>query len=275
MSFLRGRKILLFVAVIVLIFISGFKFLNYKYIIGFQHPESVCMYKNYMFVSNIGSSAASQNRDGFITKLDEYGNILEYKYIYGLKSPKGIFAYDNMLYIADLDRVCEFNLETQKQLCINIKGSKFLNDIVYANGSIYVTDTMNDAVYKIDKNNKVELFFSKKGLSPNGIAFLKKTGNFAVVSFDKPSVNIISPNGILLKSSFIKGYNGFDGVCVLNDSVFVSDYKTGAVLSLDFYLKKHQLIKRFNTPVADFFIDKNKLIAPLIDADKLYIGYFK
>ena len=274
MSFLKSKNLIIFLSLSVLIVLTGFKFVTENEVLGLKHPESVFLYKGYLYVSNIGSSPVSQNLDGFITKLDKYGNILEYKFIDGLKAPKGIFPYKDKLYIADLDRICVVNLVNRKKECVNVKGSEFLNDICVLNGDAYVTDTATNCIYKIDRNLSVNKFYctNDSGFSPNGIWFSKKLNAFIVVSFNRPVVNEIDLNGNLMKSFYLKGLTGFDGLIVRKDKVYISDYRTGKIIETDLTFKKYTIIKEFNTPVADFYLNKSALYAPLLEANKLFVG---
>ncbi len=272
MSFLKNKHLLVAIGIFILIIISGFKILSDRFVIGFQHPESAYMYNNYIFVSNIGSSPTSQNLDGFITKLDRYGNILEYKFIDNLKAPKGLYVYNKYLYIADLDRVCIVELDTKRRRCITIKNAKFLNDVIYVDGNIFVTDTKNSSIYKIDSNNNVSLFFRKDSLSPNGITFSKKLNAFLVVSFNKPEIYEIALDGILIDSYTFPDYKGFDGIMVYKDKIFISDYFLKNIFETDFSFKAIHTVKDFKSPVADIFVGKNHILAPLIEDNKLYIG---
>jgi len=277
MSFLKNKNTMLFLGIFVLILLSGFKFVNENEVVGLRHPESAFMYKNYIYVSNIGGSPVSKNLDGFITKLDRYGNILEYKFIDKLQAPKGIFPYKNKLYIADLNRVCVANLYDGSKKCIQVKGSKFLNDIYVLHGAAYVTDTMTNCVYKISKKMKVSNFYCGKdaNFSPNGIWFSKILNAFVVVSFNEPIVNVINLKGKLIEKRYLSGLTGFDGLIMHSNRVFISDYRTGKIVETNLKFNKYSIIKRFNTPVADFFLQKKILIAPLLEANKVFIGKIK
>ncbi len=275
MSFLKRKKIILVFGILVFIAITGFKFLQDKFVIGFRHPESAYFNGRYIFVSNIGSSSTSKNKDGFITKLDQYGNILEYKFIDNLQAPKGIWLNKNILYIADLNRVCEANINTKRMHCIGIAGSMFLNDIIYHNKKIYVTDTLANNIYVINAHNRISVFFHKNGLSPNGIAFSTKLEAFLVVSFNKPIVNIISVSGTLIKSIYFKDFSGFDGIVVEGNKVFMSDYRSGKILESNIDFRYVHVVKDFKTPASDIFLKNDKLIVPLLEENKLYIGRIK
>lgn len=260
-------NLLLIILLMVVLVIYGFKFTNAKTIIGFFHPESVCQHKNFIYVSNVGGW---EKDDGFITKLDEYGHIIEYKYIDGLKSPKGIYAYDNKLYIADVNRICIADLKKEdKKSCTTIKNAKFLNDLVVKNSEVYVTDTLKDCIFKMDKNGKVNIFFSQLGLSPNGITFSHKLNAFIVVSFNKPVINIISLNGKLIKAINVKKFDGFDGIFISKNDIYLSDYKKGLVIKTTFNMKHFDVIKHFQANVADIYLKGNIIFVPLISKNKL------
>ncbi len=272
MPFLKNRKLVFLLIAIALITITGFKFLSGKVVIGLRHPESAVYYQGYIFVSNIGFSPVSENLDGFITKLDKYGNILEYKFIDHLQAPKGLWVKNNHIYISDLNRVCVANIDTKRMHCIPVKSSRFLNDITLHGNAIYVTDTATNNIYCI-KHNKVSIFYHGNGdFSPNGIVFSKRLKAFIVVSFNQPAINIISQKGKLIKSIRIAGYTGFDGVSIYKDKIYISDYRTGRIFAIGFNFRKPVPVKRFDTSVADIGVYDNKLLAPLLEANKLYIG---
>ena len=277
MSFLRNKNSLAVLGIFILILLTGFTFVNQNEVVGLKLPESAFLYKNYIYVSNIGSSPTSSNLDGFIAKLDRYGNILEYKFIDGLKAPKGIFPYKNKLYISDLDRVCIASIDDGSKQCVNIPGSKFLNDIYVLNGDAYITDTFTNCIYKLDNSFNVSVFLCSKdrNFSPNGIWFSKVLNAFVVVSFNEPVVNIVSLNGKVEKKIYLKGLTGFDGLIIHSSRVFISDYRSGKIIETDLSFKGYRTIKQFNTPVADFFLGKNLLIAPLLEDNTLFIGKIK
>ena len=260
-------KYSLLLIILVALAVYGFKFTKTKTIVGFHHPESVWQYKNFIYVSNVGRY---EKDDGFITKLDRYGHIIEYKYIDGLKSPKGIYAYDNRLYIADVNRICVADLKKEnKKSCTTVKNAKFLNDLVVKDGEVYVTDTLKDCIFKMGKDGKVSVFFSQSGLSPNGIVFSQKLNAFIVVSFNKPVINIVSSNGKLIKSVKVKKFDGFDGIFIDKNSIYLSDYRKGLIIKTTFNMKHFDIIKHFQANVADIYIKDNTIFVPLISRNRL------
>ncbi|WP_051904457.1 hypothetical protein [Hippea jasoniae] len=275
MSFLKHRNVVVAVALLLIVLLTSFKFVNDNEVVGLKHPESIAIYNGYLYVSNIGSSPANPDLDGFITRLDRYGNILEYKFIDKLKAPKGLFVYKNSLFIADLDRVCVVDLITKKRSCFDIKGAKFLNDIYVINSTAFVTDTANDVVYALN-NGKATIFCRfEKGFEPNGITYSKKLNAFLVVSFSSPVIDEISVDGKILKSFRLNGLSGFDGISIYKDKIFLSDYRTGRVVVMDFSFDGFKVVKDFHTPAADILVSNAKLYAPLLEDNRLVIGKLK
>ncbi len=275
MSFLKNKNMLFLMGLFLIIILSSFKFVSFNEVIGLKHPESAFLYNGYIYVSNIGSSPVSRNLDGFITKLDKYGNILEYKFIDGLQAPKGVFPYKNRLFIADLNRICVADLNSATKRCVDVKGSGFLNDVFVLNGAAYVTDTWANCIFKMDQRFNVSKFYCAKNFSPNGIWFSKELNAFVVVSFDEPVINIISINGKLIDRYSFKGLTGFDGLIIRKNTVYISDYRTGKIIVTSLKFNRYRVLKKFSTPVADFFINKEEFIAPLLEDNRLFIGKIK
>jgi len=275
LPFLKNKKIIFFIFILIALCVSSFKFLSEKSIAGFHHPESAYFDGEYIYVSNIGLSSSDRVKDGFITKLDKYGNILEYKFIDNLQSPKGIVLSNNKLYISDSNRIVIKNLESGKIKYINIKNSKFLNDITVFRGNIYVTDTVLDTVFKVDKNANVSTFLYQKGLSPNGIIYSKSLKAFLVVSFNKPAINIVSKSGTIEKTLNIKNQSGFDGISIYKNRIYLSDYRKGEILSLNLNLQDIKVVKECKTPIADIYVGRNLILLPLLEKNQVIIGHIK
>ena len=130
---------------------------------GLQSPESVTAKGNFMYVSNMGAKADpnAKDGDGYISQLSRKGGkMMEEKFITGLNSPKGIKIIRGMIFVADIDRVVAFNIKTKKQeweVSLADKGETYLNDIsIRRCGSIFVSSTDKNKIYKICRNRKVK-----------------------------------------------------------------------------------------------------------------------
>ncbi len=138
-----------------------------------KNPESVYVdsVTRLVFVSNIDGEGNKKDGKGHISLLNLKGETLNENWITGLNAPKGMRSFNNILYVSDIDQVVKIDINKGKILRrIKVKGAKFLNDIaVDKNGTVYVSDTLGTAIYKI-KGQKVTTFLSgKKWESPNGL----------------------------------------------------------------------------------------------------------
>lgn len=124
-------------------------------------PESV-LYdagRKMLFVSNIDGNPSEKDGKGSIGKVGLDGKIIQTDWVSGLNAPKGMGLYKNTLYVADVTEVVAIDIQQSKIIQhIPIEGSVFLNDIsVDEKGIVYVSDTRNNTVYKIE-NGKAILY---------------------------------------------------------------------------------------------------------------------
>ncbi len=130
-------------------------------------PESVYYYapQDILFVSNVNGMPLAKDGNGFISKISKDGKILQLKWITGLNAPKGMGVYKGKLYVTDIDRIAVIDIAKAKiDTFINVKGAKFLNDIaIDSSGTVYISDSNNDLVYKYDGKNVTILATGLKG----------------------------------------------------------------------------------------------------------------
>ncbi|MES2003509.1 MAG: ATP/GTP-binding protein [Bacteroidota bacterium] len=158
-------------------------------------PESV-LYdakEKILYVSNIDGAPAEKDGKGSIGKVALDGKIIAVDWVTGLNAPKGMGMYKNKLYVADLTEVTVIDIEKAAIVQhIPIEGSVFLNDItIDKNGVVYVSDTRNFKVYKIEKGIVTTLFQNMQG--PNG---LLAVGNELLI-LDKGSLLKMGSSGNL------------------------------------------------------------------------------
>lgn len=119
-------------------------------------PESVLFdaKDHLLYVSNIdGKDPGAKDGVGSVGKVGLDGKIIKVDWVTGLNSPKGLGMYGDMLYVADVDQVAV--IDSKKAAIVQkipVPGAVFLNDItVDKNGVVYVSDTRNNKVYRIEK----------------------------------------------------------------------------------------------------------------------------
>ena len=156
---------------------------------GFARPEAVRYDadQDVYFVSNFnGDSAGDSN--GFISKVSHDGVILEMQFITGsdeapLHGPRGMYITGETLWVADADGVHGFNRITgDAEAFIDFTSFEpgFLNDVAVApNGSLYVTDTGNAAVY-MARDGVVSVAVDSLEFPPNGITWDASTQSMVI-----------------------------------------------------------------------------------------------
>ncbi|MDA8794075.1 hypothetical protein N9N67_12570, partial [Bacteriovoracaceae bacterium] len=223
---------------------------------GFEKPESVVFDEktNSYYVSNVVGVPNIKDGEGWISKLDQSGNVVAYKWTNGEKSiplnndallhaPKGMRIRGNHLWLTDIDSVKAVQISTGAvSNIIPIKNAKFLNDIVFSDTSsaIYVTDMLTNKIHSIQKSpTNNELLSSNELESPNGIVTRGKKLYVASWGPEIKSDFSTSDLGKILvineKSKKIKPWNDLrvghlDGLEFKNETtLIVSDWKAGKV----------------------------------------------
>jgi sugar lactone lactonase YvrE len=140
---------------------------------GLMAPESAVYNptSRILYVSNINGGPMDRDGNGFISKLATDGKVVETHWVTGLNAPKGMVLHRGRLYVSDIDRLVVIEVKTGR-----ISGSYlapsavFLNDVaVDAAGRVYVSDMMDNAIYRLD-GNVFSLWLRDVDLeAPNGL----------------------------------------------------------------------------------------------------------
>lgn len=140
---------------------------------GFMGPESAIHDggRSVLYVSNVNGDPNDKDGNGYISKIGIDGTVLESNWVTGLNGPKGMALYMDRLYVSDIDRLVEIDASTGKVVAdYAAPNSKFLNDVVAdKSGRIYVSDMMDDAIYRLDQG-KFSIWVKDAALeNPNGL----------------------------------------------------------------------------------------------------------
>jgi hypothetical protein len=182
---------------------------------GFEAPESAKYDAelDVWYVSNINGTPVAKDGNGYISRLKGDGTVDSLKWIVSgvngvkLDAPKGLALQGDTLWVADITSVRGFNRRTGAPVAsIDVKGSKFLNDIAVGPDGLYVTDTGlegsakgiehtgPDRIYRIAHNRSVSVAIQSDSLAgPNGIAWDGARSRFIVVPFAGNVIRAWSP----------------------------------------------------------------------------------
>ena len=139
---------------------------------GFDEPESAFWdaASRSWYVSNISGGETVKDGKGWLSRLDGNGKVVKARWVEGLNAPKGIRTRGRTLYVADIDQLVVVDMRRARvKARIDAPGAKFLNDVaVGGNGEVYVSDTVESAVYRCTE--KCEVFLKTEKLEdPNGL----------------------------------------------------------------------------------------------------------
>ncbi|MCA0957661.1 TIM barrel protein [Muricauda ruestringensis] len=235
------------------------------------------------YISNLGGEKVTIEKDGYgwITRLDENGNVLKNRWVEGLDAPTGMSSHDGHLYVADRGVLVKIRIEDGKIVKkIPLPGSRFANDVATtSDGNIYVSDTYENSIYRIDNNGNVEIFLQNEELEcPNG---LWVDGDDLIVATWGPMTNEAtfetSRKGTLktvnLKTKEIlavgKGLPiaNFDGVVKYKDFYYATDWVGGRLLKISDTGNVSEVLTGF-VQMADLGIDPEKGILLIPEMSK-------
>jgi hypothetical protein len=136
-------------------------------------PESVLFdgSNKVLYTSNIGTRPDAKDGSGSIGKIGLDGKIIAVDWVPGLNAPKGMALVKNTLWVADVDELVTIDIaKAQVSNRIKIPNAKFLNDVAAdSKGSIYVTDSHNKELWKVDNGKPSKLLDSTNLKGPNGV----------------------------------------------------------------------------------------------------------
>lgn len=139
-------------------------------------PESVIYNENHniFYVSNMNLEPRKKDGNGFISRIDQEGNIIDLKWIEGLSSPKGLALVADTLYTADVDEIVAMDVNSGKILRrISIAEAGMLNDITADNeGNLYISDTDANRIYQ-HRNGEISVWYDEQLTGPNGLLWQK------------------------------------------------------------------------------------------------------
>ncbi|MEX0722604.1 MAG: hypothetical protein WD357_00330 [Gracilimonas sp.] len=231
------------------------------------------------FISNFTGGGSDQDSTGFITKADAEGNILELRFMTGtedapLHAPRGMFIVNETLWAADVLGVHGFNKNTGHHTDF-VDFSEFeigfLNDIsADENGILYVTDTGNPRVYKVEEGSAA-LYLDSLEYAPNGITLNPENSDFILAPWGgAQTFHAFNSDAEIYEFATLEG-GYFDGIEFIGNNLFSASQQDSSIRILNEYTEKI-LIKTTGRP-ADIGINTqlNHIAVPYIALDRVEI----
>jgi len=245
---------------------------------GFVAPEAVRYDpdQDVYFVANWGAGSASATDDnGYISRMKPDGQIESMRFIAGgangvvLHAPRGMYIVGDTLWVADADAVRGFHRKTGAKLAnVDFSGLDrgFLNDVAAdATGTVYVTDTGRNKLYKVTGGPTVVVADSALG-APNGITWDAANNRFIIVPFGgHKGIRAWAPGATTLTDIGMSTGARYDGVEVLSGGRILVASQADTSLHI-FSGNSGRAILRTLGPPADLAVDtkRNRVAVPVV-----------
>ncbi len=245
---------------------------------GFSTPESALYDStaNVILVSNINGTPGNMDDNGFISRVSVAGKIMDLKWIDGadeavtLHAPKGMGIIGERLFATDITVVRVFDRKTGAPAAdIPIDDASFLNDIAVDEKNVFVSDSSDGVIYKIDTDFSVTIFADESpDFKPNGLAVWSgmlhvATGGGMIVPL------ALDAETLLIEAD--TGVSGLDGLVILESgTMLVSSWDAQAVLRSTAGGSFEPIIEALSSPAdIGYFPDGELVLVPLFNENRL------
>jgi sugar lactone lactonase YvrE len=245
---------------------------------GFVAPEAVRYDpdQDVYFVGNWGTgSASATDNNGYISRMKPDGQIESLRFIAGgtdgtvLHAPRGMVIVGDTLWVADADAVRGFHRKTGAKLAnvdFSVLDRGFLNDVAAdASGTVYVTDTGRNKLYKVTGGPTLVVSDSILG-SPNGITWDAANSRFIIVPFGgHKGIRAWTPGATTMTDIGMSTGARYDGVEVLSGGRILVASQADTSLHIFSGTSGRSVIRTLGPP-ADIAVDtkRNRVAVPVV-----------
>jgi hypothetical protein len=238
---------------------------------GFDRPESVVFdsARDRMIVSSLNGDFNAKDGNGYLSLLDAQGRLQQKSWITGLDAPKGMAISGDLLFVADVDALKVIDLSAGSLVqSYQGDGAVFLNDVTVAGDAVYVTDLLENAIWRLDDGVFAPWLKADDLSNPNGIAFdgqqllvgswgkdlqadfsTKAPGDLLAVDLDSKKITVAA-----------EAVGNIDGIALAQGSIWVSDWVKGTVMQVG--ADGSAVVASFPAGVADIGTDGENLLLP-------------
>jgi DNA-binding beta-propeller fold protein YncE len=210
----------------------------------------------------------------------------------GLNAPKGMAIYNNSkLYVSDITDLVEIDtVNGQIIKRFNAPGSAFLNDVASDHlGNIYVSDTVTNTIYKMERNLKnstsLQVWLQSSELNgPNGLHVDNNKNKLIVASFgsdfSKPGagMKVVDLKNKTISNLGTEGVTspigGLDGIVsdATKTHYYVTDNPAGKIYTVNADGRGYGTLidlRRQGAADLEFIPGQNMIIIPIMQDNKL------
>jgi sugar lactone lactonase YvrE len=230
------------------------------------------------FVSNSGRSPA-KDEGGWIARLDARDKQTEVHWLKGFRTPTGLAVAGEKLYVADGKEIVVVDIATRSiERRIAVARARLLHGVtVDPQGTVYASDTLGNAVYRIKADGTVDLLSNSTRLEgPTGLAV---AGTDLVVATWGPITDAATwaartPGRLLRLSLDTRSITAIgdgplghlDGLATEAESFLVTDRKAGKLLRVSADGSVSVLRERLRGP-GGIFLDSRRRILAIAERD--------
>jgi len=201
----------------------------------FLEPESILWDRNQevYWVSNMNGMTREKDANGFISVVSAEGTLVKPKFIsstreHPLHSPKGMALQGELLLVLDLDTLRVYNSNTGQHIRSElIADSVLLNDIVIAEGDIFISDMYQDKIVRLDGSS----FAIKDTMTvqrPNGLLY--DQGHLWIASFSKEGMIYRLEISTQNRNEISIPYGYIDGIVKMGEKYLLSSWQYEGLL---------------------------------------------
>jgi outer membrane protein assembly factor BamB len=232
-----------------------------------ETPESVFYNPddNTLYVSNIVGDARQKDGKGYISKLSLEGEIVEKEWASGIDAPKGMAMMDGILYVTNIDELVAIDKSGKITRRYPVKGAKFLNDPVEADGKILFTDMEEAKIWAL-QDGKISLWKEGGMKNPNGLAY--RDGQVYLASGNLEKISRDGDSEVLAREI------GFgDGIGIVDENTFLVSNWQGEIWYVQRGQEKIKLLdtkdQKINSADITYIPEHNLLLVPTFNDNRV------
>jgi len=225
---------------------------------AYNNPESIVYdsIDNRYFISNKGGNSIVQlNSEGVLSNFVNTG----------LNEPKGLLIVGDTLISVNSTSIQGYLLADASQVVnVSIAGSSFMNDAISDNnGQLYISDSNNDVIYKLNLSDGTYSILINSGINPNGLLYNKKDNSLLICSWgSNAKIQSFNLNDSSLTTLITTKLSNLDGLARDNcGNIYVSSWGKNSVYVYDsLFLNPPTVISSGHNGPADIVINENEQI---------------